>query len=75
MTSPSGAPERFVSAGRLPEIAAVQAIVDDAHAQFLTETSGALSTVYPALERADPNQFGLAVVSAGGELATAGDAR
>ncbi len=68
-------PDRFVSSGRLPGRDTVQATVDEAYELFRGERSGALSNVYPALFSANPDHFGLAVVSTGGELATSGDAR
>ena len=67
-------PERFVSSGNLPGRARVQQVVDDAHARFAPEQGGSLSSVYPALARADPDAFGLAVVSATGDRVVAGDA-
>ncbi len=67
-------PERFVSAGRLPDPDAVRAIVEETQALVRTDDSGALSTVYPALSTADPGHFGLAVASVRGEVVTAGDA-
>jgi glutaminase len=67
-------PERFVSSGDLPGRARVQQVVDDAHALFAPEQGGSLSSVYPALARADPGAFGLAVVSATGDSVVAGDA-
>lgn len=62
-----------MSAGHLPGTGAVQAIVDEAHARFVTEDSGALSQVYPALAAANPAHFGLAVVSSAGEVVASGD--
>ena len=67
-------PERFVSAGRLPAPDAVRAIVDEAHALAHPDDSGALSTVYPSLAHADPDDFGLAVASVRGEVVTSGHA-
>ena len=60
-------PERFVSSGDLPGRARVQQVVDHAHTLFAPERGGSLSTVYPALAGADPEAFGLAVVSATGD--------
>jgi glutaminase len=67
-------PERFVSSGNLPGRARVQQVVDDAHALFAPEQGGSLSSVYPALARADPGAFGLVVVSATGDSVVTGDA-
>ncbi len=67
-------PERFVSAGRLPSPDAVQATIDEAYTLFRDDTSGELSSVYPALSAADPARFGLAIASVGGDVVTSGDA-
>jgi glutaminase len=64
----------FVSTGSLPPPARVQELVDEAHARFRTEQAGAVSTVYPALAAASPEQFGVAVAGVTGSLYTAGDA-
>jgi glutaminase len=66
---------RFVSTGRLPQNDVVQQMLADAYSDFVTDQSGALSHVYPALARAEPGMFGLAVVSASGDVVVAGDAR
>jgi glutaminase len=63
-----------VSTGSLPSAADVQALVDEAHARFSGVADGTNSTVYPALERADPSRFGIAVVGPTGTAYTAGDA-
>jgi glutaminase len=68
------ATRRVVSAGRLPARETVQARVDRAHEEFRSVGTGALSPVYPALAEADPDLFGLSVVSTAGEVVTAGDA-
>lgn len=62
-----------VSTGALPDAEHVQALVDEAYQRFATVTDGANSTVYPALERADPNQFGICVVGTAGRSYEAGD--
>ena len=67
-------PERFVSSGTLPGRLRVQQVVDDAHARYAAESGGSLSGVYPALAAADPEAFGLAVVSVTGDRVTSGDA-
>ncbi len=67
-------PERFVSSGRLPAPDRVQQVLDETHELFRHEQGGALARVYPALAEADPDAFGLAVVSVSGERAVAGDA-
>jgi glutaminase len=49
-------------------------VIEDIHAQLVPERSGSLSQVYPALAGADPDAFGLAVVSVAGEHVVTGDA-
>jgi len=70
----AAAPDRFVSAGRLPAVRAVQAAVEEIHTLYAFDTSGALSDVYPALAGADPGHFGLCVADIFGEVVVAGDA-
>jgi glutaminase len=67
-------PDRFVSAGHLPSVEAVQAAVNEVHTIVGSDARGALSHVYPALADADPSRFGLCVASATGEIVVAGDA-
>jgi glutaminase len=75
LTVPEAAlPDRFVSAGRLPPLEAIQAAVDEVHSIVAADARGALSHVYPALADADPSRFGLCVASATGEIVMAGDA-
>ena len=66
---------RFVSTGTLPTPDEVRRAVDDAHERFRTDDGGSLSDVYPALSAVDPALSGLAVVSTGGRVWEAGDAR
>jgi glutaminase len=70
-------PDRYanVSTGNLPRAALVQELVDEAHRRFAAVTDGANSTVYPALERADPSRFGVCIAGANGNLVEAGDTR
>lgn len=72
-TSRSPEPDRFVSGGRLPDLGEVQDLLDEAHRMFSGVDTGSLSSVYPALEEADPALFGISVVTARGSTATAGD--
>lgn len=67
--------ERFTSAGSLPSPATIAALLADAHRRLRDVDEGRLSTVYPALERASPAHFGLAVVGVDGIAYEAGDAR
>ncbi len=64
---------QHISTGALPTAERVQALVDDAYRQFLAVTDGANSTVYPALERADPTKFGVCIVGVNGSIFEAGD--
>jgi glutaminase len=64
-----------ISTGDLPHNDRVQALVDEAHRRYLPETGGANSPVYPALQRADPNRFGVCVVGASGTSFEAGETR
>jgi glutaminase len=68
------ASERFVSSGSLPRRSTVQQVLDEVHAEVAPERTGSLSGVYPALADADPDAFGLAVVSVTGDRVVAGDA-
>lgn len=67
-------PPVFVSTGRLPASERVAALVVDAHERFRHVDDGAVSSVYPALEAADPERFGICVVGADGSSAAVGDA-
>jgi glutaminase len=65
---------RYVSTGSLPRADAVRALVDDAYARHRPNTAGRPSDVYPALARVEPDRFGIAVVSVGGDVHDVGDA-
>lgn len=75
MTSHDRPDRRHVSTGLLPDSATVAAVLDRTRRRFATVDDGRLSTVYPALGRADPLCFGLALVGANGAIHEAGDAR
>ena len=64
--------EPYVSTGHLPPDRDVAALVRDAYDRFRDHGEGAVSTVYPALERADPDAFGLCLVTADGRRYAAG---
>ena len=68
------AEDHFVSTGALPPTERVRVLVDEAYERFRVNDEGALSDVYPALLRVPPDQFGICVVSAGGDVYAAGDA-
>jgi glutaminase len=63
-----------VSTGHLPPPDLVQTLVDEAHARFIATTDGENSRVYPALERASSDTFGICVVGTTGRVYAAGDA-
>src|SRR5262245_34869825 len=70
----AGAESPFVSTGHLPAEQLVRSLVDEAHARYRANAEGATSRVYPALERARPDLFGLCVANVDGEVHAAGDA-
>ncbi len=63
-----------VSTGRLPSPEVVQGWLEDAHERFAGDRDGEVSRVYPALERAPADAFGIAVAATDGSVFTAGDA-
>jgi glutaminase len=67
--------ERFVSTGGLPGAATVGELVQVAYESFRYDGSGAVSDVYPALSRVDPECFGLCVEAIDGRRFEAGDSR
>jgi glutaminase len=72
-TGQEGEGRPFVSTGRLPEAAQVQALVDEAHARFRGCDDGAVSDVYPALARVRDDLFAVCVAGTSGSTYTAGD--
>lgn len=65
--------EPFISTGSLPGDVRVDELVDAAHARFRAVGDGALSQVYPALARANPDHFGICLTGVDGTLHEAGD--
>ncbi len=65
---------RFISTGRLPTPARVQALVDEAYQRFKDNDEGQNASHYPALARVPRHLFGLSVVGVAGRCYTAGDA-
>jgi len=63
-----------VSTGRLPSPEVVQGWLEEAHERFAGDRDGEVSRVYPALERAPADAFGIAVAATDGSVFTAGDA-
>jgi len=68
------AERRRVSTGSLPPTSVVGDLVAEAHDRFASVADGQPSTVYPALERADPGSFGICVAGVAGGVFLAGDA-
>jgi glutaminase len=67
-------PARHVSSGALPNAAVVDQLLQEAHRRFRDIADGRPSSVYPALERADPALFGISVAAVTGRVLAAGDA-
>jgi glutaminase len=63
----------FISTGELPDRDRVRKLVDHAHARFASITDGATSDVYPVLQRADPDLFGICIAAVGGDVHEVGD--
>ncbi|MGN6484778.1 MAG: glutaminase A [Thermomicrobiales bacterium] len=64
----------FVSTGTLPPPDRIRSLVEAAWASFAPDTDGAVSRVYPALERVSPDLFGLCLVGTSGLSYAVGDA-
>jgi glutaminase len=64
----------FVSTGSLPPRARVDSLVAEAHERYRANADGALSDVYPALQRVPPGLFGVCVAGVNGDVFSAGDA-
>lgn len=65
--------QEFVSTGSLPPVDQRRNGVQAAYELFRDNTEGACSTVYPALEEADPDLFGISIVSTKGIETSVGD--
>lgn len=63
-----------MSTGVLPDAAVVRSLIDEAHGRFSAVDDGENSSVYPALQRADPSLFGVCVAGTNGTVHAAGDA-
>jgi glutaminase len=63
----------FVSTGSLPSRELVQVLVAQAHERYRTSAEGAISGVYPALARVEPDLFGVCVAGTTGDLFSIGD--
>lgn len=63
----------YISTGNLPVPYVVERLVHEAHERFRTNSDGVVSTVYPALERAQRDLFGVCLVGTNGNIHAAGD--
>jgi glutaminase len=63
----------YISTGHLPEAEVVDELVREAHARFRSNNEGANSQVYPALERAPSDLFGVCIAATSGQIYAAGD--
>ena len=66
--------DAFVSTGHLAPAGDVRRILVEVHHEVGGVTDGVNSQVYPALAAADPEQFGLCMVSTSGQVFDVGDA-
>lgn len=78
MTSPTNdtlpdAGASYVSTGHLPPANEVQALVDEAHRRYRTNTDGQNSDVYPSLAEMPPDMFGVCLAKVNGAMHAAGD--
>lgn len=60
-------------AGNLPDPAALQKAVDDAHAKYKDEKGGANASYIPYLAKVPSNLFGVVIVTVDGKIYKAGD--
>lgn len=67
-------PGPYVSNGHLPDGERVHTLLEEAHRAYRSDDTGITSSVYPALQTADPDRFGLAVVDVAGATWQVGDA-
>ncbi|MEV5964398.1 glutaminase A [Kribbella sp. NPDC051952] len=65
--------DRYISTGGLPE--AVAELVQAAYERCRAVDGGAVSEVYPALTRVDPDAFGVCVAATDGRVFETGDSR
>ena len=65
----------LISTGTLPRAELVQRLMQDAHDRYAGVDEGAVADYIPALADADPELFGLSIVSVNGASHSVGDAR
>lgn len=66
--------DSYISTGSLPESATVTRLLEKAHSLYADNKEGQVSSVYPALERVEPELFGSCLVAADGGIYMTGDA-
>ena len=64
----------YISTGHLPSAERVRQLLAEAHERFNTNTEGANSDVYPALEKVPRTLFGVCVASTSGNVYQVGEA-
>ncbi len=64
---------QYVSSGQLPPPETIEALVNEAHARFMTNDEGENAAYYPALARVPRTLFGVCVVGVSGSVYAAGD--
>ena len=62
-----------ISTGTLPPPEAVQALLEAAHRRFLPVRDGEVADYIPALASANPDLFGISIVTVAGRIFTVGD--
>lgn len=66
--------QQAVSTGRMPEPAAVVALVEEAHRRYAPVAEGQVADYIPALAKAEPGLFGICVAGVDGGVFAVGDA-
>lgn len=66
--------DSYISTGSLPESATITRLLEKAHSLYADNKEGQVSSVYPALERVEPELFGSCLVTAAGGIYMTGDA-
>ncbi|WP_051267009.1 glutaminase A [Nakamurella lactea] len=73
-TAAGPAAPQFISTGSLPTPDRIRALLRDVHQRFRPVTDGAVSSVYPALQQASPELWGLSLMGTDGSNYAVGDA-
>lgn len=67
--------DAFISTGELPRPEVIARVLANTHERHRANLEGTVSDVYPALERVEPDLFGLCLVGASGAVFEEGDTR